>query len=586
MTPLFESFTGSPAATLLERFLLWSLPVGLVVGALALAAFALLAGSSPVWRYRSAVASSVAVLVVPLTLASMTSPPTLWERVGPVFAERVAIVSSGSATSAGSEYAASTSTLDSRGELESAQPSWLSRLSAARADITAHAGPIAALLWLVIASVLVLRVAAGVHGLSRLRAASLSAPPELAGLCARVGAHYGAVRVSSVVPVPLVAGWWRPRILLPAEQALGLDEDELVAVLAHEHAHIRRNDHRTGPVLAIVAALTFFHPVAWWLGRVVRTEREFCCDDFAIDHSGSAPARYAATLARLAVGLPRRRSLALTGGAVLPRLERLRHATRSTRVSYFRRGSVPALLASLVLVITAGFAQAPAVGDSHAHPPTAAVLRRTGLERVVWLTSEGWFDLSEDGRLVTWIEPGGRLVIEELVAPDGRRGVVIEGDASGTPLYRYTGDRSSPPAELGSTWLRRILTDPLVVEVLAKRERQEPGASRVSINASPSEAASFVQLPLTRSADLHERQAQWMERFDHSRLAEGLNASLVQQLSFEFLRAAQLLSASVYDDTQYEYVISRRDEIQDALRRALRELGGELRFRWLDPESP
>ena len=591
MTALFGWFVESPASLLVERFLLWSLPVGFIIGVMALAVFTLLAGTSPVWRYRVAVASSVALLVVPLVLASVTPPPVLWGLVVPASSGTVAIGAPSTPAATSSAASVPTSAPEDRSSRAASPRGWFESLSATLPGLTAHAWPIAALLWLVIASILVLRVAAGLHGLSRLRAVSLAAPPELAGLWARAGGSPGSgtpveVRVSSVVPVPLVAGWRHPWIILPAKQARALDDGELAAVLAHERAHIERNDHRTGPVLATVAALTFFHPVAWWLGRVVRTEREFCCDDVALDRSGSVPARYAAVLARLAVASPRGRSLALTGGALLPRLERLRHTTRSTRVSYFRRGSLAALLASFLLVLTAGFAQEPAVADSSAHPPTAAVLRRTGLERVVWLTSEGSFDLSEDGRLVTWIEPGGRLVIEELVAPDGRRGVVIEGDASGTPVYRYMGDRSPAQAELGSTWLRRILTDPLVVEVLAKQETQETGASRGSVNASSSEAASFVQLPLTRSADLHERQAQWMERFEHTRLAEGLNASLVQQLSFEFLRAAQLLSASVYDDAQFEHVMSRRDEVQDALRKALRELGGELRFRWLDPESP
>ena len=132
---------------------------------------------------------------------------------------------------------------------------------------------------------------------------------------------------SAAVEVPMVLGWLRPVILVPASAFLGLSTEALEAVLAHELAHIRRHDYLVNLLQSVVEILLFYHPAVWWLSTQIRTERENCCDDVAVAYCGDALA-YAKALAALE-GLrepaPFRIELALAadGGSLMHRIQRL-----------------------------------------------------------------------------------------------------------------------------------------------------------------------------------------------------------------------------------------------------------------------
>ena len=50
------------------------------------------------------------------------------------------------------------------------------------------------------------------------------------------------------------------------------------AVLAHEFAHIRRNDTLISALARLVKSVFWFHPLAWWLSRKVSELAELSCD--------------------------------------------------------------------------------------------------------------------------------------------------------------------------------------------------------------------------------------------------------------------------------------------------------------------
>ncbi len=125
----------------------------------------------------------------------------------------------------------------------------------------------------------------------------------------------------------MVIGWIRPVILVPAAALAGLDPTALEAVLAHELAHVRRHDYLVNLMQSMVEALFFYHPAAWWISRQIRTEREHCCDDAAVELCGD-PILYARALERLEdlrhslepnPGL----ALAANGGILMNRIKRL-----------------------------------------------------------------------------------------------------------------------------------------------------------------------------------------------------------------------------------------------------------------------
>ena len=87
---------------------------------------------------------------------------------------------------------------------------------------------------------------------------------------------------SAHIQVPMVIGWWRPLILLPATVVTGIPSDQLALILGHELAHIKRYDYLVNLVQSVIEAIFFYHPAVWWISTRIREEREHCCDDAAV----------------------------------------------------------------------------------------------------------------------------------------------------------------------------------------------------------------------------------------------------------------------------------------------------------------
>ena len=133
-----------------------------------------------------------------------------------------------------------------------------------------------------------------------------------------------ALLESARVEVPMVVGWLRPAILVPVAALSGLTAPELEAILAHELAHIRRHDYLVNLLQCVVEILMFHHPATWWITRVIRREREHCCDDMAV-----AASRDRLTYARALAAMEGLRtpafslSPAANGGNLLARVRRI-----------------------------------------------------------------------------------------------------------------------------------------------------------------------------------------------------------------------------------------------------------------------
>ncbi len=124
----------------------------------------------------------------------------------------------------------------------------------------------------------------------RLRTTSFAAPDEWQGtlqeIAARMGQSFFAARrsarlmVSSLVNVPAIIGCARPMILVPAAALTGLPPEHIRALLAHELAHVRRNDYIASVLQSLAEVVLFYHPAVWWISGQIRAERELCCDDW------------------------------------------------------------------------------------------------------------------------------------------------------------------------------------------------------------------------------------------------------------------------------------------------------------------
>lgn len=137
---------------------------------------------------------------------------------------------------------------------------------------------------------------------------------------------------STIVAVPMVIGWLKPLILLPAGLITNLTPSQLEAVLAHELAHVRRQDYLVNLLQNILETLFFYHPAVWWVSAQLRKEREHCCDDIASTICGD-PLEYAKALTALEElrVMPSALVMSATGGSLLNRVRRLLGAADEKR---------------------------------------------------------------------------------------------------------------------------------------------------------------------------------------------------------------------------------------------------------------
>jgi beta-lactamase regulating signal transducer with metallopeptidase domain len=147
-----------------------------------------------------------------------------------------------------------------------------------------------------------------------------------------------AILQSSTVMVPVMVGWLKPAVILPVAALAGLSPSQLEALLAHELAHVRRQDYLVNLLQSVAEALLFYHPaVCAWLSHRVRADRELCCDDLAV--SVCDPLVYATALTDLAAMTSPGLALAATDGDLLGRVRRI--LGQSEVVPTMRAGAMP-----------------------------------------------------------------------------------------------------------------------------------------------------------------------------------------------------------------------------------------------------
>lgn len=196
------------------------------------------------------------------------------------------------------------------------------------------------LIWLVGVSVSAMRPLLSWRTVRRLRTAGISPGGDaIHRLLRRTAERLGVVRAvqlfqSTLVPTPVLVGYFRPVILLPLCVVSGLPEPQLELILAHELAHIRRHDYLINLCQTLIESLFFYHPAVWWLSRQIRIERENCCDDVAMSVAGSREDYGRALLAMeelRTASTPL--ALAARGGSLLARIQRIAGCGPTSRVA-------------------------------------------------------------------------------------------------------------------------------------------------------------------------------------------------------------------------------------------------------------
>jgi beta-lactamase regulating signal transducer with metallopeptidase domain len=228
-------------------------------------------------------------------------------------------------------------------------------------------------------------------------------------LCDRLRAPRPArLLESALVKVPMVIGWLRPVILLPAGALTGLTPQQLEAIIAHELAHIRRHDYLINLLQSVVETLLFYHPAVWWVSRRIRQEREHCCDDLAVAVCGDALtyARALLEMEKLRAAGPQL-AMAANGGSLMNRIRRLvgaqpKHANRFSGLFagvIALTGLISAGAGAQILLQSSSRADRGAVSvqDRHEQAPEAAAksLRAIGDRRALEYLNQSLQDAGE-----------------------------------------------------------------------------------------------------------------------------------------------------------------------------------------------
>lgn len=134
-------------------------------------------------------------------------------------------------------------------------------------------------------------------------------------------------------PLALTYGLRQPTLLLSTWMIRRLDRRELEAVIAHELAHVMRHDSRIIWLATMLRDAFFYLPTGWIAYRQFQHEKEFACDDLAIELT-HRPLALASALAKVWQALVSEptfgvaQSLTGTNHLIEQRIERLMVVTK------------------------------------------------------------------------------------------------------------------------------------------------------------------------------------------------------------------------------------------------------------------
>lgn len=165
------------------------------------------------------------------------------------------------------------------------------------------------------------------------------------------------VRASSRIAAPCVVGVVNPTLLLPESLLPNLTQSQFDAVCAHEMGHVRRHDNLIAYAQSWVQALFWFHPLVWLIGAKLAKEREYACDEAAIER-GQEPLAYAANLLEVckqSVGTARIGVAYATSAHLVERIRIIMAAQSSLRRSRLSTCVLAiALVGSIALPVASG----------------------------------------------------------------------------------------------------------------------------------------------------------------------------------------------------------------------------------------
>jgi beta-lactamase regulating signal transducer with metallopeptidase domain len=189
-------------------------------------------------------------------------------------------------------------------------------------------------IWLAGMVILVIRFMLGFLYCKRLRTYQLEVlPDEIYSAIIKLSEKIGLTRkveafFSPLAKGPVTIGTLKPIVLFPITAFTGLSSREIEAIIAHELAHIMRNDYLFNILQTVIEILFFYNPAVWIISSQIRAERENSCDNIAVEATGDKVA-FVKALATIQINTYKNEqlSLAFAGkrSSILQRIKRLQN---------------------------------------------------------------------------------------------------------------------------------------------------------------------------------------------------------------------------------------------------------------------
>ena len=321
------------------------------------------------------------------------------------------------------------------------------------------------------------------------------------------------VLASSSLLEPGLVGLWRPVLLVPDSLPGHLAQAEIDAVLAHEASHLRRRDNVTAAIHMLVETLFWFHPLVWWIGARLITERERACDEAVVraGHDRGAYARGLVECCRLYLQSPLLCVAGASGSSLKRRVE---------------------------LILTAPF--------SSPLPPAKKVL----------LTAVGVFALATPGAAGMLASPAGQQAAARVAALATRLAPAVAGGGRSAPPSSAAlpaPEEGDAPARIMVARNEAAATPAVSVESLPPSPAQDIPAARVEAAAAPivqaaPAAAPPSAAPVSQSvapADPHEQAASFVRSYAASTRQRHLVARWINPICVQVVGLAPVQAAAV-----------------------------------------
>ncbi|WP_299461395.1 M56 family metallopeptidase [uncultured Microscilla sp.] len=220
---------------------------------------------------------------------------------------------------------------------------------------------------------------------------------------------------SGMAKTPMVIGHLKPVILLPLGTISGLSAQQVESILAHEMAHINRNDYLVNILQSVFEIVLFFNPAMWWISARVREERENCCDDIALQLTNDrlTLVKTLATLEEMRIGAPQN-AVAFAGkkGGLVGRIQRIINSPRTNAT--FSEGFVAALLMVGFLSLASFYVRnEPTIAKVQAIPSHSVTntMLKTAVAKLPLPTPKPTNDTIRFGKFMIVTLPGKKVVV-------------------------------------------------------------------------------------------------------------------------------------------------------------------------------